>query len=427
MREQGLPILIKVVERLPEQTPAFDMNPETFRVESDAQIGSKTIDVPAGATINGLAGVVDVFKGFYTLVVDAGDSPKVENVKGFVPVSAAADRETTVGSFNIENFFDDESNSDNVKKEAVVSKEYFQNRLKKVSLAIRNVLSMPDVLGMVEVENLKVLRKIAEKVNADVVSSGQPDPKYVAYLEEGNDARGIDVGFLVKTTKIKVLGTEQLAKEVKLDLPGELPEVRLFDRTPLLLKVEVIDPKATKPLAYTVIVNHLKSYLGIGDDEKGDLVREKRRLEAEWLAKFVEERQKADPAEKLILCGDFNAFQFNDGYNDLIGILKGKPDPNVLAPSKTVYNTGLVDLVDYIANPNARYSYTYDGAAQAIDHVLINKPLRSRVLKFGFARVDADFPVVWSNDPNRPERVSDHDAPIVFLNLDEPPATTPAR
>ena len=199
-----------------------------------------------------------------------------------------------------------------------------------------------------------------------------------------------------------------------------MPDAKLFDRTPLLLKAEVIDPKSAKPLAVTVIVNHLKSYLRIGDEEKGDRVREKRRLEAEWLAKFVDDRQKADPAEKLILCGDFNAFQFNDGYNDLIGILKGKPDPNVLAPSKTVYNTGLVDLVDYIPNPANRYSYTYDGAAQAIDHVLINKPLRARVLKFGYARVDADFPVVWSNDPTRPERVSDHDAPIAFFNLDEP-------
>ena len=274
------------------------MNPETLRVDSDAQTGSKTIDVPAGATISSLTGVVDYYKGFYTLLVDAAEPPKVENVKGFVAVSAAGERETTVGSFNIENFFDDETNSSDLKKEAVVSKEYFNNRLKKVSLAIRNVLSMPDVLGIEEVENLKVLKKVADKVNADAVASGQPDPKYVAYLEEGNDVRGIDVGFLVKSTKIKVIGTEQLAKDVKLDVPGAFPDEKLFDRTPLLLKAEVIDAKAAKPLAFTVIVNHLKSYLGIGDDEKGDRVREKRRLEAEWLAKLVDERQKADPAEK---------------------------------------------------------------------------------------------------------------------------------
>jgi predicted extracellular nuclease len=82
-------------------------------------------------------------------------------------------------------------------------------------------------------------------------------------------------------------------------------------------------------------------------------------------------------------------------------------------------------LVDYVS-PATRYSYTFDGAAQAIDHILINKPVRERLKKFGFARVDADFPEAWANDPDRPERVSDHDAPIVFLSLDPPPAAAPA-
>ena len=73
-----------------------------------------------------------------------------------------------------------------------------------------------------------------------------------------------------------------------------------------------------------------------------------------------------------------------------------------------------------------RYSYTFDGAAQALDHMLINKPVRGIVAKFGYARVDADFPLVWSNDATRPERLSDHDAPVVFLKLDESPAPKPA-
>ena len=84
-----------------------------------------------------------------------------------------------------------------------------------------------------------------------------------------------------------------------------------------------------------------------------------------------------------------------------------------------LFTTGLVDLIDYIDAKN-RYSYTYDGSAQALDHILVNKPTRDRLLKFGYARVDADFPLVWANDANRPERISDHDAPVVFLSLDEP-------
>jgi len=291
---------------------------------------------------------------------------------------------------------------------------------------------MPDVLGIVEVENLKALQKLADKISADAVAAKQPDPKYVAYLEESNDVRGIDVAFLVKSTKIKVIEVKQLAKAAKLEsVPGAEGQ-NLFDRPPLMLRAEVIDAKSTKPLTFTVIVNHFKSYNGIDDEKDGDRVRQKRRLEAEWLAKFVEERQKADPAERMILCGDFNAFQFNDGYNDLIGILKGKSDQSVLVPSKTAYVTGLVNMIDYIDLKN-RYSYTFDGSAQALDHILVNKPMRSRALKFGYSRSNADFPKVYANDISRPERTSDHDAPVLFLNLDEPapptatPTPTPAR
>ena len=433
-REPGLGILQIIVDKLPSTTPAFDMNPEILRIDSQQQTGAKAIDVPTGATIKEMTGVIDYSRKFYTLYVDAATPPKVENIKGFVPLSPAGEREVTVGSFNIENFFDDEVNSSNVEKEVTVPKEVFQRRLAKVSLAIRNVLSQPDVLGIVEVENLKVLQKVADKINADAVAAGQPSPKYMPYLEEGNDVRGIDVGFLVKSTKIKVLEVKQLAKDAKIEGVAGAEGQNLFDRPPLMLRAEVIDARPAKPLAFSVIVNHLKSYNGIDDEKDGDRVRQKRRLEAEWLANFVVERQKADSTERILLCGDFNAFQFNDGYNDLIGTLKGKSDPNVLAPSKTSYPTGLVALIDYLSDPLKRYSYSFDGAAQALDHILINKAGRERLLKFGYARVDADFPLVWSNDATRPERISDHDAPVVFLSLDEPapkpvasPSPTPGK
>ncbi len=424
-REPGLSVLQIIVDKLPSTTPAFDMNPEILRIDSTQQTGSKAIDVTAGATLKDMTGVIDYSRKFYTLYVDAANPPKVDNIKSFVPMSPAGERETTVGSFNIENFFDDETNSPNVEKEVVTPKDVFQKRLTKTSLAIRDVLAMPDVLGIVEVENLKALQKLADKVNADAVAANQPDPKYVAYLEEGNDVRGIDVAFLVKSTKIKVVEVKQLGKGEKLVGVAGGEGQNLYDRPPLLLRAEVIDPKSPKPLAFTVIVNHFKSYNGIDDEKDGDRVRQKRRLEAEWLAKFVEERQKADPTERIILVGDFNAFQFNDGYNDLIGILKGKSDQSVLVPSKTAYATGLVNMIDYIDVKN-RYSYTFDGSAQSLDHILINKPARSRALKFGYSRANADFPKVYANDASRPERTSDHDAPVLFLNLDEPPpAATP--
>lgn len=424
-REGGLGILQIIVDKLPQTTPAFDMNPETIRVDSLAQSGGKPIDVTAGATLKEVVGVIDYSRKFYTLLVDATYERKIENQKSFTPLSPAGEREVTVGSFNIENFFDDESNSSNVENEVVTPKEVFQKRLAKTSLAIRNVLGSPDVLGIVEVENLKSLQKLTDRINADAVAAGLSDPKYTAHLIEGNDGRGIDVGFLVKSSKVKVVEVQQIGKDEKLAGVAGAEDQNLHDRPPLLLKAEVIDAKASKPLSFTVIVNHFKSYNGIDDPKDGSRVQNKRRLQAEALAKFVLDRQTADPTERIILCGDFNAFQFNDGYNDLIGILKGKSDQTVLTPSKTAFATGLVNLIDFLPDPLKRYSYTFDGSAQALDHVLVNKATRERLLKFGYARSNADFPLILKNDATRPERVSDHDAAVVFLSLDEPPPPAP--
>jgi predicted extracellular nuclease len=132
----------------------------------------------------------------------------------------------------------------------------------------------------------------------------------------------------------------------------------------------------------------------------------------------VQDRSKAAPEEIILLTGDFNAFQFNDGYNDLIGILKGRSDQNVITPSPTAFETGLANMADYVSDERDRYSYVYEGSAQVLDHILFNRPARKHILKVGYARINADFPLVYANDPNRPERVSDHDAPLVFLTIE---------
>src|ERR1700753_2755306 len=40
--------------------------------------------------------------------------------------------------------------------------------------------------------------------------------------------------------------------------------------------------------------------------------------------------------------------------------------------------------------------------------------------RYAVARNDADFPEVFRNDPNRPERISDHDMPVSYFFLPEP-------
>ncbi len=397
----------------------FDSNPEVLRIESSQQLGAQTIDVTAGAEIKNLSGVMHYNYGKYTILTDVDSKA---TASGFIKSKALPElkeNQFSVAGMNLENFFDDED--DPAIKEDIVTREAFEGRMKKISMAIRDYLRFPDVIGIIEAENLAGLKRLAERINSDAVAAKQENPKYEAYLIDGNDGRGIDVGYLVKSARVKVVKIEQLGKDEKFKNPKDKDEDVLNDRPPLMLQAEITDPRTRKPLALTLINNHMKSLLGYDDPKDGGLrVRTKKKVQAEFLAKFVQERQKADPLEKIILLGDFNAYQFNDGITDIIGTIKGTPasKEEILMAAEDLVNPDLINLVDLI-QADQRYSYSYDGNAQTLDHVLINQTLRKHVEGFGFARLNADFPEVYRNDQTRVERFSDHDAAIAYFSFDE--------
>lgn len=404
----------------------FDDNPERLRIESTGQLGSQPIDIPALTELKNVVGVLHYSYRTYTILTDAATRPSVASYGQQVNLPAATDRQFTVAGMNLENFFDDQD--DPAIKEDIVTTEALNKRMRKMSLAIRNVMRSPDVIGTIECENLAVLKRLADRVNADAEAAGKPNPKYEAYLIEGNDGRGIDSGFLVKSSKVKVIEVKQFGKEEKFDNPSIADEAFLNDRPPLMLRASVTDPKSNKPFEFTVVVNHLKSFLGYDDPKRQDGVRLKKRLQAEFLAKFVQQRQKADPNEKIILIGDFNAYQFNDGIVDVIGTIEGTPAKvdEVLNPSEDLVDPDMTDLVDLI-NPLQRYSYNFDGNGQVLDHVLISASMTPYASGFGFARVNADFPESYRSDDTRPERYSDHDAAVAYFTFDAATLATPAK
>ena len=396
----------------------FDGNPERLRIESLGLDGGTPLDVAAGTTLKDLSGVMHYFYNTWTILTDPNARPSVAGYEStVVKLPAATDRQFAVAGMNLENFFDDVD--DPGIKEDIVKTEALKARMNKISLTIRERMQMPDVIGVVEAENLAVLKRLAEKINSDAVAAGKPDPKYAAFLEDGNDGRGIDNGFLVKTSRIKVVEVKQYGKDEKFASPGSSNEIYLNDRPPLMLRASMADPKTGEPFAFTVIVNHLKSFLGYNDPKRQDAVRLKKRLQAEFLAKLVETRQKADPNERMILLGDFNAYQFSDGIVDVVGTIKGTPAAKdaVLNPSDDLVNPDLVNLVDLITEKQ-RYSYNYDGNGQVLDHMIVTANLVPYVGGFGYARVNADFPESYRSDAARPERYSDHDAAIGYFSID---------
>jgi predicted extracellular nuclease len=430
-RETGLDIYDYVLlpekekEKLKRDAPkiaVFDHNPERLRVESAAQFGAQAINVTSPAEIKNLIGVLHYAYRAYAILTDADNRPAISNLVKAQPLPAPNDRQFSVAAMNLERFFDEQDDPEI--KEPLITSEGFEKRLKKVSLAVRSYLQTPDIVGVIEMENLAVLKRLAERINKEAEASGKPNPKYEAYLAEGNDIGGIDSGFLVKSSRVEVLETKQFGKDEKFENPVSKNDVSLNDRPPFMLRAAVRDEKTNKPLELTVVVNHLKSLRDYNDEKNAPFVRMKKKLQAAFLARFVAERLKTNPSERIALIGDFNAFQFNDGVMDVIGTIKGTPSAKetVLIASEDLVNPDLTNLVDLIKTEQ-RYSYSFDGNAQILDHFLVSDALKKHLAGFGYARINTDFPETYRNDETRVERFSDHDAAIAYFTFDEKQTT----
>ena len=411
-REPGIEVPDPLPAGAPLTIPRFDANPERLRVDTKAQAGSTVLDVTANAVVTNLTGPLDYSFRTYTIVTDPGTaSITPDTLMTFISVPDATADQLTVASFNMERFYDtanDPSTSD-----VVLTATAFNNRLNKASLSIRNVLKSPDIIGVEEMENLTTLQTLAAKINSDTVLAGGTDPQYQAYLVEGFDIGGIDVGFLVKSSKVNVLNVTQEAVGSYIDPSGS--SALLNDRPSLTMRVKVSRPKADD-LLLTVIVNHLRSLNGSDDPADGPRVRLKRKVQAEFLANILQQYQVG--GEKIISVGDYNSFGFNDGYVDMMGTIMGSPAPpdQVVLASPDLVDPNLTDLATLLPAPE-QYSFNFDGNAQELDHVIVTQNALPLITGFAIARVNSDFPELYRNDPNRPERLSDHDPAVAYIQL----------
>ncbi|MEL1262807.1 lamin tail domain-containing protein [Pseudoxanthomonas putridarboris] len=417
-RETGIGVMDTIDIPAGKDPPRFDTNQERLMVRSRGQVGALPISVDVGASVAGLVGVLDYFAGTWALLPDAATPPSVSG--GLLP-RAANDPdydEVTIGSFNLLRLFDEVNDGNGA---VTLTPQALDKRLAKASLAICDFLKAPDILGVVEVENVRVLQLLSERIDATCPRR----PGYAPYLEPGNDVGGINVGFLVSTRaiaggtpRVEVLDVAQFGKATTLANPDGSTSL-LNDRPPLRLRARVHqDTAGSYPV--TVIVNHLRSLNGINDTPPGsngwatggERIRVKRGTQAAYLAGLVQQMQQANPDEKIVLVGDFNAFEFSDGYVDVMGIIRGDaaaPD-QVLTWIDSPLGTPLIDGSQLIADPAERYSYVFEGSAQTLDHVLVNEALvMDANLRVEHARINADFGVDNFGDASLAVRSSDHD------------------
>lgn len=408
--------------------PRFDGNPEVIRVDSDSLIGTAAINVRAGQIVTGLTGPLDYSSRRYTVLPEG--SIAVSGNTDPTAVTAPATGEVTIASYNLQRFYD--TTDDPVISDPVLTSVAYQRRLSKASAGIRQYLGTPDIVGVVEVEHLAALIDLANQISTDALAAGEPDPLYQAYLVEGNDVGGIDVGFLVKSTlvapgvtRVSVNAVVQENAAALFSNPDASNEL-LHDRPPLRLDA-VINNGTGQSWPVTVIVNHLRSLNDIagvatgsnGWATTGERVRAKRLAQAIDIANLVQSRQSAQPTENIVLVGDFNGFEVNDGLVDLLGTVSGSvvPDNQTAVPGDGVALANPALTLMTLLEPAAqRYSYVFDGNAQVLDHALISQAVIGSTLaqRVERARINADFPDVERSNAND-VRLSDHDPLLLYL------------
>jgi uncharacterized repeat protein (TIGR01451 family) len=413
MREPGISVLQPVPpdpsSGVPDCCiPRFDENPERIVIDSDGLVGVGGTSLTSNVAFGRVRGPLDFTFGAYKLLPEA-PLAAAGGMTGLPVPSPAAD-EFTVGGFNIENFTGGET------------------QRRKAALAIRQLMRSPDVIGHIEILDLPALQSLAQQVNDDALAASEPNPGYEALLIPAPAGGTQNVGFLVKTSRVRIDGvTQERAGDTFIN-PANGQSETLHDRPPLVLRATV-GPSGPNPRPAIVVVNHLRSFIDIElTSPEGARVRAKRKAQAESVAGLLQELQTLNLGVAVISIGDYNAYQFNDGYTDPIATLKGAPTPDdqlVVDESPDLVSPDFANLTDTLP-PAERYSFIFAGTPQALDHVLVNTVAATYARRYAIARGNADFPQVpetlFAGDPTRPERSSDHDMPVAYFRFPPPSA-----
>jgi predicted extracellular nuclease len=405
VREPGIPVTDPVPPDPTSGVPdcciaRFDANPERIFVDSAGLAGMPVLAVTSNVSLRNVTGPLDFTFGAYKLLPEA--PPAASPNRSSVPVRIPARGEFTVAGFNVENFSGGEA------------------QRRKAALAVRHLMRSPDVVGLVEVLDQPTLQALADQVNSDAVGANEQDPAYQAVLIPAPAGGTQNVGFLVKTARVRIDAVSQERADDTFVNPGNGLTERLHDRPPLVLR-STVDPLGPNPQAVIVVVNHLRSFIDIDlPGAGGARVRAKRKAQAESVAGLLQELQTLHADIPIVAMGDYNAYEFSDGYTDPIATLKGMPTPDdqlVVDESPDLVDPDFVNLTERL-RARERYTFIFEGTPQALDHVLLNTVAASYVQRYSVARGNADFPAPgFANDPTRPERSSDHDMPVAYFRF----------
>lgn len=255
---------------------------------------------------------------------------------------------------------------------------------------------------------------------------------------EGNDRRGIDLGFLSRFKPRKVthyakfsyddfgLWSADIARIHEQDWRnygevGARPDgsAKVFRRDLVAVDLEI------EGRELTIFNCHLKSNTNGGRD-KAYLIRE---AEVQALVAILRQRFHDPASANWVICGDFNDYFDIDGSPEMFNLKTGQPYRTTLAP--LIAGLGAFDVCRWIDDPTDRWTsyYPAEDIHSQLDHIFISPALHAanqhrsvderqlRIIREGLPwsvpRVAQRYPGVGPSDP----RASDHAAIAVTLAL----------
>ncbi len=384
---------------------ANDFNPERIQIE-DGLPGVTTPTVNVGANLGTITGVMSYsFKSFEVL-----STASINGSGGTTPetttITAASDT-LTVATFNVENLGGNASTS------------AFDSRAN----VIVNNLRSPDIIVLEEIQDNDGATN-SSTVDASTTFntlisriSARGGPTYQfrqinpADDQDGGQPGGnIRVGFLFNPARVSFT-----------DRPGgsatTAVSVSNVSGSPQLsVNPGRVDPNSSafsssrKPLVGEFVFNGRKVFLvGVHFNSKGGdqplmgkfqppvLSSEtQRNQQASAVRSLAQQILSIDPNANVMVLGDINDFQFSN-------------------PVNTLKSAGLHALIETLPEAE-RYTYNFEGNAQALDHVLVSNNLRNNLVAYDTVHVNAEFAT----------QVSDHDPSVAAFRLTGGATPTPA-
>jgi predicted extracellular nuclease len=253
----------------------------------------------------------------------------------------------TIAFYNVENLFDtkDESGKQDEEFTPQGDKKWtnsrYQTKLQDVSKVISSINEgdLPEIVGLVEVENEKVLNDL---IHTGLLVRG----KYAVVHHESPDIRGIDCALIYRPEEFTVLKHFVIPIHFK-----DEPNYKTRD-------ILYVKGKATDREVFHIFVNHWLSRIG------GLEKTEPNRVEvAQILKSKIDSVLGKDSKANIIVMGDMN----DEPANKSIHKILGAQDPEEGSGT-------LVNLM-YPADLEGKGTYYYRGEWNMLDNLIVSRSL----------------------------------------------------